>query len=106
VEFGPAPGCDRRGSGQLGRGPEAVVDEVRHGAECHSVERCEPLSNGCYELAAVFDEAGECDPTQVGVALDPGLDVASDLGVDLVEQRGECAKHPEVTVDVRAVAVL
>lgn len=78
------------------------MDEVSHGAMCCSAERCEPLSNGRDELAAVFYKAGECDPMQVGVALDTGLDVAHDLGVDLVEQHGEGTKHPEVTVDVRS----
>ena len=54
------------------------MDQGHHGAECLSAERCEPLSDGGDELAAVFDEAGDCDSTQVGVALDTGLDVARD----------------------------
>lgn len=102
VQLGSTSGRVPSGSGRLRGGPETVPDEIADGGGSSSAERCEAFSGGGDELAAVFDEAGECDPSQVGVALDAGLDVVGDLDIDLVEESGECVKHSRVNVRVRS----
>lgn len=99
MEFGPAPARVWCGIGLSRRGAEAVAGQMDEGAGSDIAERSEALSRGGDELAAVFDEAGECDPSQVGMAFDADLDVVGNLGIDLLEQRGECTKHPGIMVD-------
>lgn len=102
VQLGSAPGRIPSGSGRLRSGPETVADEIDDSGGSSSAEWHEVLSGRSDEVTAVLDEARKCDPSQVGVALDAGLDVVGDLVIDFGEESRECVQGSGINLHVRS----